>query len=527
MLQAGRVIGEVAPPAMVAVQAEMKPIVAARSATTLVVRLTPDAPGAAGASGATDAAGAVDPATDAVAAVGSRPVTVTVVPRGLRFPLGTARTRTLRLPASGTVEARFKLIAADRGPAEVMVIVRQDVELPLATLRLTTEVVDSDDHDQTGVARVVASVTRPDPAVASRPTIRIDEELVGTRSTLHAAVSVGGDTHHFRVKLGDALRIAGDVQAAFAGFRARLAGMSPSERAESIDRGLRALGAELADRVLDRQARELLWAHRDELDGIVVQTTAALDLPWELLLVRAPGTKGDPDDRFLADYGVTRWVVGAPHPTSIRVRRTRARYLCPQYAEPDLALSRTSAEGEAVARRFGAIAVEPDAASGLAALMSGGFDLLHFAGHARWSPRPEHRQEVLLGGFRPDDTGLAARYSDADARRDLRKRPESETSPLVVLNATDLGRLPAGRTCRTGFAEAFLRAGAGAFVWRGWSLDDDPASPFVEAFYDAFVEGSTIEEAAKAGRTAAREAGDPSGLAFAVYAHPEARLRIE
>jgi hypothetical protein len=408
-----------------------------------------------------------------------------------------------------------------------MVLVRQDVELPLATLRLTTEVVDSDDHDQTGVARVVASVTRPDPAIASRPTIRIDEELVGARSILHAAVSAGGDTHHFRVKLGDALRIAGDVQAAFAGFRNRLAGLSPSDRAESIDRGLRALGAEFADRVLDRRARELLWAHRDELDGIVVQTTVALDLPWELLLVRAPGTKGGSDDRFLADYGVTRWVVGAAHPTSIRVRRSRARYLCPQYADGDLALAGTAAEGEAVEQRFGAIAVEPDAAAGLAALMSGGFDLLHFAGHWRWSPRPERRQEVLLGGFRADDAGLRARYSDADARRDLRKRPEAETSPLVVLNASDLGRLPSGRPCRNGFADTFLRAGVGAFVWRGWSLDDEPASPFVEAFYDALIAGSTIEQAANAGRAAARDAGDPSGLAYAVYAHPEARLRIE
>ncbi|MFE5673073.1 CHAT domain-containing protein [Agromyces sp. NPDC056523] len=518
MLQAGRVIGETTPAAMVAAQAEMKPIVPAGTATTLVVRLIP---------AAADAPGADDHAADAAAAIGNRPVTVTVVPRGLRFPLGTPRTRTLRLPASGAAEARFKLIAADRGPAEVMVLVRQDVELPLATLRLTTEVVDSDDHDQTGVARVVASVTRPDPSLASRPTIRIDEELVGARSTLHAAVSVGGDSHHFRVKLGDALRIAGDVQAAFAGFRDRLAGMPPAERAESIDRGLRSLGSELADRMLDRRARELLWAHRDELDGIVVQATAALDLPWELLLVRAPGTKGGPDDRFLADYGLTRWIVGTPHPTSIRVRRSRARHLSPQYADPDLALAGTAAEGEAVEQRFGAIAVEPDAATGLAALMTGGFDLLHFAGHARWSPRPEHRQEVLLGGFSADDAGLRARYSDADARRDLRKRPESETSPLIMLNAADLGRLPSGRPCRTGFAEAFLRAGAGAFVWRGWSLDDDPASPFVEAFYDALIAGSTIEQAANAGRAAARKAGDPSGLAFAIYAHPEARLRIE
>lgn len=518
MLQAGRVVDQATPPAMVAVQAEMKPIVAAGSATTLLVRLTP---------GAADAADATTDERGDLAEIGRRPVTVTVVPRGLRFPLGSTHVRQVRLPVSGDVEARFKLIAADRGPAEVTVLVRQDSELPLATLRLTIEVVDSDDHDQTGVARVAASVTAPDPSIANRPTIRVDEEVVGDRSTLHAAVAVGGDTHRFRVKLGDALRLASDIQASIAGLRTDLADVAADRRAQEADRGLRAIGAELADRLLDREARELLWTHRDELDGIIVQTTGVLDLPWELLLVRAPGRAAPSDGSFLADHGVTRWVVGTPHPTSIRVRRSRARYLSPQYADPALALPGTAAEGAAVEQRFGAIAVEPDAAAGLAALMSGGFDLLHFAGHARWSPRPDHRQEVLLGGFHPDDTGLSARYSDADARRDLRKRPAAETSALVMLNACDLGRLPAGETCRRTFAEAFVRAGAGAFIGRDWSLADDPSSPFVTTFYDELLAGATIEQAAKAGRAAASAAGDLSGMAFTVYAHPEARIHLE
>lgn len=508
-----------APTVPAQVQAEMKPIVAAGSSTTLLVRLS---------RGVIEASPDVVEDRADIPVIADRPVTVTVVPRGFRFPLGTLRTRSLRLPATGSAEARFKLLAVDRGPAEVSVIVRQDAELPLATLRLTVEVVGSDDHDQAGVARVATSVTAPDPVVAALPTIRLDEELVGGRSTLHAAVSAGGETHRFRVKVGDKARFVRNVDERIAGLRAELAELPSAERTEVSDRRLRRLGAALADQLLDRRARELLWTHRDELDGLVVQTTGEVDLPWELLLVHAPGTEGTADDRFLAEYGATRWVYDTPHPTSIRVRRSRARYLCPEYASPVLALTRTAGEGEVVHRRFGAIAVEPDAADGLTALMSGGFDLLHFAGHGRWTAGADRRQELLLGGYRDDDATPAGRYTDADARRDLPHRPASEvTTPIVVLNACDVGRLPSGDPGLGGFAEAFLRGGAGAFVGCGWSVGDEPASRFVDAFYDELADGSTISRAARAGRAAASAAGDASALAYAVYAHPDARVRVE
>jgi hypothetical protein len=221
-------------------------------------------------------------------------------------------------------------------------------------------------------------------------------------------------------------------------------------------------------------------------------------------------------------------VYDAAHPTEIRVRRSRARYLCPEYSTPALALSRTTEEGAGLRRRFGAIAVEPDAADGLAALMSGGFDLLHFAGHRRWTTGRDRREELLLGGYRDDDVTPTGHYADADARRDLAARPATEaTAPIVMLNACDLGRLPSGEHGLGGFAEAFLRGGAGAVVCRGWSVDDEPASPFVEAFYAALADGSTISAAARAGRSAARTAGDVSALAFAVFAHPDARVRVE
>ena len=61
----------------------------------------------------------------------------------------------------------------------------------------------------------------------------------------------------------------------------------------------------------------------------------------------------------------------------------------------------------------------------------------------------------------------------------------------------------------------------------GWSVGDEPASRFVDAFYDELADGSTISRAARAGRAAASAAGDASALAYAVYAHPDARVRVE
>ncbi|HEU4757269.1 MAG TPA: hypothetical protein VFS72_11435, partial [Agromyces sp.] len=75
-----------APTVPAQVQAEMKPIVAAGSSTTLLVRLS---------RGVIEASPDVVEDRADIAVSADRPVTVTVVPRGFRFPLGTLRTRSL------------------------------------------------------------------------------------------------------------------------------------------------------------------------------------------------------------------------------------------------------------------------------------------------------------------------------------------------------------------------------------------------------------------------------------------------
>jgi hypothetical protein len=510
-------------PRLVAAQlhAEMKPVAVVGTPTVVRVRLSREPITASDGVVADHAEIRIDPERD---------VEVTLVPRGFRFAAGTRHTRRLRLPAAGgEAEVRFRIVGVEPGPGEVSVVVRQSTELPLATLRLTARIVHADGNGQVGIARQTAAVAPPDPHVASLPTIRVDEELVGGRSTLRIAVAVGGTTHRFSTKLRDKPAFVANVYAGVAGLRDEL-GRTPTAERAAVARGrMQQLGAALFESLFDRRARELLWQHRDELDGLVVQTTGEVDIPWEIVHITEPGTTAAGEPRFLAGYGLTRWVYDTAHPTEIPIRHGRARYLCPVYAAPGLVLRHTGAEGDGIRSRFTALAIEPDDAGAFGGLLSHGFDLLHFAGHGHWSAATARRQELLLGGFDADAPAAGSSYTDGDARRDLPDHPipDAAGGPLVFLNACDVGRLPAGDVGLGGFPEAFLRGGAGAFIGCAWSVGDEPAGRFVDAFYDALLAGGTIASATREARAAARAEGDLSDLAYTVYAHPDARIRVD
>ncbi|GAA1056676.1 hypothetical protein GCM10017608_21270 [Agromyces luteolus] len=349
-------------------QAELTPIVTVGSTATLTVRLV-----RADAASTPGAPAPVDGEAGRIAAGG--PVTVTVVPRGLRFLVGARRSRLVRLPSATAAEARFTMLAVDRGPAEVTVLVRGDGELPLATLRLTSEVVGSDDHDQAGVARATARIAAADPLIACRPTLRIDEEVARGRSILHAALCVGDEAHRFRIRLADKARLVGEVRASLARAKEVGATLPAAERADAVERGLREVGAGLADRLLDRRARDLLWAHRDRLDGLVVQTTGETELPWELLVVRRPGAAATDADAFLGEFGLTRWLYDVTPPAAVRLSSTtdaaggRPATAVASASVVALGSDEGAAEGAAAAMRNGAgVVVECGGSGGRSAL---------------------------------------------------------------------------------------------------------------------------------------------------------------
>jgi CHAT domain-containing protein len=157
----------------------------------------------------------------------------------------------------------------------------------------------------------------------------------------------------------------------------------------------------------------------------------------------------------------------------------------------------------------------------------GEFDLLHFACHGEADATDIAGASLLLkglqrNGYEEDRISAAtveqwANLAGADGNR-----------PLVVLNACQVGRQGYQLTGSGGFADAFIRHGAGMFVGTLWSIGDQPARAFTEAFYDALLDKdapATLAEASIKARAAAQKDKEGTWLAYVVYGHPYAKIK--
>jgi CHAT domain-containing protein len=111
-----------------------------------------------------------------------------------------------------------------------------------------------------------------------------------------------------------------------------------------------------------------------------------------------------------------------------------------------------------------------------------------------------------------------------DAKQNSRLTGPDGSRPVIVLNACQTGRSGYALTGIGGFADAYVKRGAGAFVGGSWSVGDQPARTFTEAWYTALLGGDNLAQATIRAREAARQAGDATWLAYVVYGHPHARL---
>lgn len=480
----------------------------------------------------------VAPAQGAVADVAEldvdpdAPLTISISMRGFRLARGARRVRTVHLRPDRAAEVRvFKLEAVDLGPGEVTIVVRQHHETPLATLRLTSEIVrDAPTGDR---APAEALVTAPEPRVVALPTLRIDESRAGGETSLDVAVQIGAASVTGSMRRIDKARVVADAYDRIKTLSARLKREpdAAERKREGLD-GLRSIGVDLARKVLTRDVRRFLWQHLDDLDHLFIQTTGEFDIPWELLYVSDPDdtveSKDVVVDQFLGMRGATRWVYNTAWTEHVTVGRGRANYLCPSYRDRRLTLTFTQGEGSFVRSVFKARVVRPGNAASLTKIITDGFDLLHFAGHGVWTDAPPD-QRLLLARYRrstPPPEGSS--YAASDLRRDLPDAAmvdRSKRAPMVFLNACDVGRLDTSEPGLGGFPEAFLRGGVGVLLGCCWAVDDGVAGHFVRDFYEALTTAD-LHDALGAARRSSLDHDDLSGLAYVAYAHPYATVTI-
>lgn len=525
---------ELAPPAPVAVHAaaDMPRDVKVRSEAVVTVTLS--------AESIEIAAGPTTAQGEFTASPGET-LTVHVIPRrGFDYAEhdATQGRAEVQLPEAGKPrELDFVLVATDAGPGEVTVAIRQGAERRL-TLTLRPEVMS---RGKPGRASVSAGAGLPEGAQCGPcASLEIFDSRSKGKMGFTYRLDASGVHDVFR-----AAPIKTDIRAYVeARYKEIENAWLGNERA--IDRfavRLESVGGTMFRKLFPPALQKALWQQVEQgtLSSILVHSDEPF-LPWEIVFIddpEAPAATGR--GRFFGELGLCRWLYGTEPVCSIEVRRNGARYVIPHYPQQSWRLPDSEqVEEPMLQRELGATAVTPRHDELLKLLSQpGGFDLLHFAGHATadLTEGEADTASLWLQGEIVDQGGQRSWAKEAltagtvEQRAQLR-HPDGRR-PLVVINACQAGRVGYSLTGLGGFATAFLgaregtgdsRGRAGAFIGALWSVGDKPSSAFVAALYQSLKAGNTMADAVTDARKATRDAGEGSWLAYTVYAHPNLKV---
>lgn len=267
-------------------------------------------------------------------------------------------------------------------------------------------------------------------------------------------------------------------------------------------------GARLWQQLLPQRVRDQFWERQNRIRQLTIIADGDA-VPWELLY---PMDRGHDAGFLVEQFPVTRDLFDRP-PLVRSLRLHPARFVLP----PDS----PEAAGDEIAglrHLFQAGWSPEDVLSEFTPLRrlinQGGFGLLHFACHNSFSPAGG--SSISLGNRPFAVTNLQS----ARINRSL-----LSSTPVIFLNACRTAGLAATYNGLDGWAEAFMQAGAGAFVGSLWAVTDGAAREFAQEFYHQLRKGLPLGEAVTAARgSAASQPGDPTWLAYTVYGDPSARL---
>jgi hypothetical protein len=300
--------------------------------------------------------------------------------------------------------------------------------------------------------------------------------------------------------------------------------IEPLETGAATMRDLARIGTALATTLLPASVREGLEAmHTRPL--VIVHDREASRVPWEVLRVGAthPALAAGLSRRYASDtLSVARWRDDRASSDSLRVLLV---------VDPTRDLPGAAAEGDSLRQLLGRKGVTLDVLAGrdatrarvLAALGTGAFDVLHFAGHAYFDARAPDQGGLLCDGkevLRGDDlAGLgnlpALVFCNACEAARVRKRARSPAAPA---------RLFGLRRTMTGIAEAFLAGGVANFLGTHWPVGDDAAFAFSQSLYGTLLTGDRLGDAILGARRRLETMPTVDWADYVHYGSPEFRL---
>jgi hypothetical protein len=282
------------------------------------------------------------------------------------------------------------------------------------------------------------------------------------------------------------------------------AGRSAYRTASAVERRLRNLGVDLWRNAIPDPLKEQYWAEVDRIGSLTIVADDA-DFPFELL--RPMSEKRD--DGFLVErFPVLRRAFDTDRARSM-ARGTTAYVL--SYPEPGNARAEVAGIQALLAGHVGGDRLITGLDDVQDAARLRGLGMLHLACHNEFSDS--------AGSWVPMDGGP---WMPSDLSPATLTRPLAETATLVFFNACRSAGEVRGLSATSGWADQFMRAGAGAFIGSLWAVRSSAARAFAEAFYAALVDQrqNLGDAALTARRSVPRDAGDPTWLAYTVYGEP-------
>ena len=296
---------------------------------------------------------------------------------------------------------------------------------------------------------------------------------------------------------------------------------------DSFMQDLMARGANLFDKLVPTELQSILWKSRDQLQAIQVYSDEPF-VPWELLYLKQPGKPARADSFFLVEKGLFRWLSNTRYaPNEIQLREGGFKHVVPAYPKDSgHALPGAQAERKMLETQFNAASLSPNSKTVKKALTNPkGHDIIHFACHGLADSSSIWKSGLMMkgkmDGVRYVQDDLTYEWTSMFANL----HSEETSGPLVFLNACQIGRQGYNLTGTGGFAQAFVNAGASAFIGSHWSVGDEPAFAFSETFYNELINnGATMMDAVIRAREAAKNNNEVTWLAYAVYADPFAKI---
>ena len=300
--------------------------------------------------------------------------------------------------------------------------------------------------------------------------------------------------------------------------------IEPLETGMATTRDLARIGTALARTLLPtsvRQGLETMLAR----PLVILHDREASRVPWEVLRVGAvhPALGAGLSRRYASDtLSVARWRDdrGASDPLRVLL-----------IVDPTGDLPGAAAEGEALKQLLGRKSVTLDVLTGrdasrariVAALGTGAFDVLHFAGHAYFDAREPEQGGLLCAGkevLRGVDLASlgnlpALVFCNACEAARVRKRTRAKASP-----ARQFGL----RRTMTGIAEAFLTGGVANFLGTHWPVGDDAAFAFSQSLYGSLLTGDRLGDAVLAARRRLESMPTVDWADYVHYGSPEFQL---